>query len=84
MITDAILKVLFMPIYTFIHIIPVIDFELDMNILRNLISIFSCIGYVLPMPLIYIIFGIRFTIRFAQIIWALVIRVKSFIPTMGA
>lgn len=47
-------------------------------------SLFDFVGYVLPLPSIIAILTIELILNSAHILWALVIRIKSFIPTMGS
>jgi hypothetical protein len=54
------------------------------NIFDGLNSIFNCLGYIFPISGLLLILGISFSIKSIQIIWAIILRIKSFIPTMGA
>lgn len=47
-------------------------------------NIFSTLSYVFPIYALIPIISISFGIKFLQIVWVLAIRVKSWIPTMGA
>lgn len=47
-------------------------------------SIFSNLGYIFPIKGLLVIISISISIKVFQIVWALILRIKSFIPTMGA
>lgn len=91
MITDAILNV-FLGLADFIvGLLP--DFSGAFSGFSSLVSsdffalcgsLFDFVGYILPLPTVVSILTISLLISAGHIIWALVIRIKSFIPTMGS
>ena len=47
-------------------------------------DLLSCIGWIFPMTALLPIILFSFQLQIARIAWAIVLRIKSFIPTMGA
>lgn len=83
MITDAILSFLYFCIAGLIDLMPNFDVMLPEGPLELLESVFSCLGYLLPMNVItpilaYII--ARNTFRLFYSVWLVI---KSYIPTIS-
>lgn len=83
MITEAILNVLAFIPNLLLDGMQGLSLSLPDNIFNGLNSIFGCLGYIFPIGGLLVILGISFTIKNFQIIWAIILRIKSFIPTMG-
>lgn len=84
MITDKILDVLFyLPLLLF-KALPSFDFSIPDNVYNGIETLCTNIGYVVPLKALLPIFATSITLSLFQIGWALIIRIKSFIPTMGA
>ena len=83
MITEAILNVLAFIPNLLLDGMQGLSLSLPDNIFNGLNSIFGCLGYIFPISGLLIILGISFAIKNFQIIWAIILRIKSFIPTMG-
>lgn len=84
MITDKILDVLFyLPLLLF-KALPAVDFSIPDNVYNGIETFCTNIGYVVPINALLPILVTSFALSTFQIAWALVIRIKSFIPTMGA
>lgn len=84
MITDKILDVLFyLPLLLF-KALPAVDFSIPDNVYNGIETFCTNIGYVVPFNALLPILVTSFSLSAFQIAWALVIRIKSFIPTMGA
>lgn len=84
MITESILNIFLGIPELLIMLIPTTDIRLPTDILSGASSILQGIGYVVPIGALSPIFVTDFVLTNFKIIWALIIRVKSFIPTMGA
>lgn len=84
MITEAILNVLAFIPNLLLNNMSGITLSIPSNIFDGLNSIFNCLGFLFPISGLLIILGISFTIKNFQIIWAIILRIKSFIPSMGA
>lgn len=84
MITEGILNILAFIPNLLLDNISSISLSIPDNIFEGLNSIFNCLGFLFPISGLLIILGTSFAIKGFQIIWALIIRIKSFIPTMGA
>ena len=84
MITEGILNILaFMP-NLLLDNLGFVSLSIPSNIFDGLNSIFNCLGFLFPISGLLVILGISFTIKNFQIIWSIVLRIKSFIPTMGS
>lgn len=86
MITDALINAfLFLPtlLLTSLDCLD-FDFSLPTGIYDTLYNISKGVAFVLPLPFLISIFAIKLGIHSFRFIWSLVIRIKSFIPTMGA
>ena len=47
-------------------------------------SLMNCLAFIFPVAALLPILAFSFSVRFFQIAWAIILRIKSFIPTMGA
>lgn len=84
MITEGILNILaFLP-NLLLDSMKEISISIPENIFDGLNSIFGCLGFVFPISGLLIILSLSFLIKNFQIIWSLILRIKSFIPTMGS
>lgn len=84
MITEGILNILaFLP-NLLLDSLGSISLSIPSNIFDGLNSIFNCLGFIFPISGLLVILGVSFTINNFQIIWSLILRIKSFIPSMGA
>lgn len=84
MVTDAIANFF---ISAFINVIPsgpVMDLKIPPEVLIGLNSLLSNLGYVFPIKQLLPILLTSTSVTLFKIVWAVVIRVKSFVPTMGA
>lgn len=84
MITDKILNILFYLPLLLAKAVPDMDFSIPDNVFNGFNTFLFNVGYIIPIKALIPILVSSFTISFFQIAWALVIRIKSFIPTMGA
>ena len=83
MITDTLLKLLTMPVIILIESVSVIGFTIPVGVFNGLLLLSENLGYIFPISSLLPIFVLKILLRNARIVWAMVIRVKSFIPTMG-
>lgn len=83
MITEAILKFIFMPVNLLFDILPEVSFSLPDNIFNGLKEILGLLGFVFPIKGLLIILATSISIKGFHILWALILRIKSFIPTEG-
>lgn len=87
MIFDKFIEFLLLPVDFLIGLLPDMSGLNELvpdNVLSSLSDLFGVLGYVVPWAGILPIFGISFAILSVRLSWAIIIRVKSFIPTMGA
>lgn len=84
MITEGILNILAFIPNLLLDNLGSISLSIPSNIFDGLNSIFNCLGFLFPISGLLVILGISFTIKNFQIIWSIVLRIKSFIPTMGS
>lgn len=83
MITELILKFIFLPVNALIDILPNISFSIPDNIFNGLKDILGMLGFIFPVKGLLVILGTSISIKLFHIIWALILRIKSFIPTEG-
>lgn len=84
MITEAILSLFLGLGDMFLNMLPSLNFTIPGGVLSVTTIMFNGIGYVLPVAdLLPILF---FSILFDNfhVVWSIILRIKSFIPTMGA
>lgn len=84
MITEGILNILAFIPNSLLNSMSGISISIPDNVFNGLDSIFNCLGFVFPIKGLLVILGISISIKTFQIIWSIVLRIKSFIPTMGA
>ena len=84
MITEGILNILAFIPNTLLNSMVSISLSIPDNIFIGLDSIFNCLGFIFPIKGLLIILTLSFTIKSFQIIWSIILRIKSFIPSMGA
>lgn len=84
MITDFIINVFCAIPNLLLDNIEVITLEIPENIFNGFDSILNLLGFMFPVSGLLPILIISFSIKSFQLIWSLVLRIKSFIPTMGS
>lgn len=67
-----------------INLFPSIDLLIPSGVVDSASIIFSYIGYFLPVKGLIPIIVLGLALDNAHLIWTVVLRIKSFIPTMGA
>ena len=83
MITETIIS-----LFTFIPLqllkaLPDFSIEFPDSVFDGFVNILSGLAYILPIAGLLPIFAISIGMSVFKVAWALVIRTKSFIPTMG-
>lgn len=84
MITDALISVLTAVPLALLCLLPDVNIAIPDSVFNWLINICNAVGYLLPVKDLIPILLIMVTLTGFRIAWAIVLRVKSFIPTMGA
>ena len=84
MLIDSFISIVFSPVYALLSLLPDIDLSLPDNIFDSISSVLANVAYVLPVVSLLPIFVISLSLSIFRATWALIIRIKSFIPTMGA
>lgn len=84
MITELLLNIFCTPLLLLLDVLPSITVTIPNNAFTSINSLFSTLGYIFPMSTYVIIIGLKTSFKLAKITIALVVRIKSFIPTMGA
>ena len=84
MITNAIINVLLAPVNILLDLLPAVDVSIPADAFNSMSSVFDCIGFVLPVSAICPVLLMCIGLKTARSVMALVVRIKSFIPTMGA
>jgi hypothetical protein len=83
MITEAILNVFMVIPNIIIALLPEVKAVIPDGVFDGVNNVLYGIGYVLPMYALVPIFVISFALDGFKVVMALVVRIKSFIPTMG-
>lgn len=84
MITEGILNILAFIPNLLLDGMQGLSLSIPNDIFNGLNNIFNCLGFLFPISGLLLILGVSFAIKSFQIIWSIILRVKSFIPTMGA
>ena len=84
MLIDSFISIVFSPVYALLSLLPDIDLSLPDNIFNSVSSVLANVAYVLPVVALMPIFVISLSLSIFRASWSLIIRIKSFIPTMGA
>ena len=84
MITEGILNILAFIPNALLNSISTVSLNIPDNIFSGLDSIFNCLGFIFPISGLLLILTLSFAIKSFQIIWSIILRIKSFIPTMGS
>lgn len=86
MITDAIISVIIAPIYAIFKLIslPVVDnIVIPTDVFNGLSGFLANVAYVLPVKQMLGMITFSAILDHFTTIWSLILRIKSFIPTMG-
>lgn len=83
MITDAILNVLLALPLLLLNALPSIDIDLSDSPIDKVLNYFTMFNTILPISDALLILGIYLVLHNFAFIWSLLLRIKSFIPTMG-
>lgn len=83
MIVDAILKFLLSPFLLLLDSLPTLEISVDIDF-SKFFEYITLISSVIPFREIMPIIGIKIAVLSFSILWAIILRAKSFIPTMGA
>ena len=84
MIFDTLIEFLISPVTWLINLLPDLDFPaFNATLLADVFDLFRCLGYVIPWAGLLPIFTCSLTYLFFRLTWAVILRVKSFIPTLG-
>lgn len=84
MITDTIINIFLALPRNLLALLPDVNIELPEVAFQELFDIISSLTWALPVVALMPILVISFMLQGFKIAWALLIRIKSFIPTMGA
>lgn len=82
MVVDAFLKLLWTPVMALIDLLS-FRVTIPSGVLAGLSTLLANVWWVFPVTSILPIFALKIGIRMAQFSFAVVVRAKSFIPTMG-
>lgn len=86
MITDAIINIIFLIPYGLLSAMDSLNIELSLpaDMFEIIKDLTVGVNYVVPIERLMPIFVVMISLSVFKIVWAIVIRVKSFIPTMGS
>ena len=83
MITELLFNILFAPLMLMVGVMPEIKGTVDRSFIVLFARMISSVAYFIPLNSVmkYLIASIMLDIT--HIVWKIVLRVKSFVPTMG-
>lgn len=88
MILESLCNIFFGILEMFLRLLPTLEFSVNLSSLEELLitfsNIFIGIGYLLPVKALLPVITLSLLMDSSHIIWAIIIRIKSFIPTMGS
>lgn len=86
MITDAIINIIFLIPYGLLSAMDSLNIVLSLpaDMFEIIKDLTVGVNYVVPIERLMPIFVVMISLSVFKIVWAIVIRVKSFIPTMGS
>lgn len=64
-------------------LVPAVSYTLPENIFSSISDLFNLAGWFIPMKNLLVLVSIGYSLDIAQIVWALILRIKSFIPFLG-
>lgn len=83
MITDAFINVLLALPVLLLKALPNFSISFDDSVFDTLSNILQLVAYIIPVGGLLPILVISFALTAFKISWAITLRIKSFIPTMG-
>ena len=83
MITELIIYPFIMLAKLLLSLVPSMDIDVSDSFLNGLDKITQSVGYILPIPALVNAFNIYLSFLALRLAFSIVMRVKSFIPTMG-
>lgn len=83
MIFDTIMEFIVSPVTWLINLFPAMDFSFSQTALADIMDLFRALGYVIPWAGLLPIFTSSFLLLGFRLTWSMVLRIKSFIPTLG-
>ena len=83
MIIDAFLRLLTAPVLLLLDTLTTYTFTIPSGVFNGLSVLARDLGYLFPITAIVPIIGIKIGLRIFSLFWTIVLKVKSFVPTMG-
>lgn len=83
MIVDAFLKLLTLPVILALDAFNRVQVTIPLGVFNGLSILAKDLGWIFPVAEILPIFALKIGLRIASIFWTVILKVKSFIPTMG-
>ena len=84
MLLEAVISLLLFIPNMILSMIPTIEINLPENIFSGVSGILGTVGYLFPVTALLPIIVVSIALDVARVVVAIIIRIKSFIPTMGA
>lgn len=83
MLIDIFLKLLTAPLISVFKLIDTFTFTIPVGVFNGLVTLAKDLGYLFPISAIVPIIGIKLGLRILSFSWSVILKIKSFIPTMG-
>lgn len=83
MITKAIIDFILILPNALLDLLPHMEIAIPDGVFNSLNSILGLLGFIFPIKGLLVILSTSIAIKSFHIIWALILRIKSFVPTEG-
>lgn len=83
MIMDTFLKLLTLPVLLLFDGLSALEFTIPVGVFNGLSILAKDLGYIFPISSLLPIIVIKFSLRGFSVFWTILLKIKSFIPTMG-
>ena len=83
MITKLIIDFLLLLPNALLDLVPHLEIAIPDGVFNSLNNILGLLGFVFPVKGLLVIITTSISIKLFHIVWALILRIKSFIPTEG-
>lgn len=83
MVFDKIMEFIVAPVTWLINLFPAMDFSFSPTVLADIMDLFRALGYVIPWAGLLPILTASILLLSFRLTWTIILRLKSFIPTLG-
>lgn len=84
MILDTLFRVLTIPLKALLSVLPSLNIEIPADVFLQINEFIKMACYFLPVKTIVVILGLKLAMWGFKITMSIIVRAKSFVPTMGS